>query len=250
MKKLVCFVVGIFTIISVSGKPSYRSQNGNYTDGPENECQAVVSRERCSRIFIDAVSGDAYKGLRYSLQYYCRKIPDFIPCLEENRADYMLLMECQEQVMVLMNTWVTSLNLTPDDLFDLSINLLDAVNNIVCSRTDEFYDLVECVKDNDREFQPNFQRCLTENLSSIMNFMQAPNENPLASQESVLCGSLYGFGSCVRDTMAGICEGSTDILDTFFDDVVVGVIVDGLGCEPQSNPLLSFVRSVRNKLRR
>ena len=48
----------------------------------------------------------------------------------------MLLMECQQDVMALMNTWVTSLNLTPDDLFDLSINLLDAVNNIVCSRTD------------------------------------------------------------------------------------------------------------------
>ena len=38
--------------------------------------------------------------------------------------------------------------------------------------------------------------------------------------------------------MVGICEDSTDILDTFFDDVVVGVVVDGLGCEPQSNPLL------------
>ena len=48
----------------------------------------------------------------------------------------MLLMECQQQVMVLMNTWVTSLNLTPGDLFDLSTNFLDAVNNIVCSRTD------------------------------------------------------------------------------------------------------------------
>ena len=52
----------------------------------------------------------------------------------------------------------------------------------------EFYDLVECVKNNDRDFQPNFQRCLTENLAQIMNFMQAPYENPLAGQDSVLCG--------------------------------------------------------------
>ena len=38
--------------------------------------------------------------------------------------------------------------------------------------------------------------------------------------------------------MTELCEDSTALLDTFYDDVIVGVIGNTFGCEPPSNPLL------------
>ena len=52
------------------------------------------------------------------------------------------------------------------------------------------------------------------------------------------CRSLYGFGECVRDTLVEICEDSTGLLDTAMDDVIQGVIGNGLGCEAPTNPIL------------
>ena len=38
--------------------------------------------------------------------------------------------------------------------------------------------------------------------------------------------------------MAEVCEDSTPILDAFFDDLIVGVITNSVGCEPPYNPIL------------
>ena len=38
--------------------------------------------------------------------------------------------------MMVMSQLMTEMNLTPDDVFDIGVNFMDSVNDIVCSRTE------------------------------------------------------------------------------------------------------------------
>ena len=66
-----------------------------------------------------------------------RKIPDFVPCLVENVADYELMSQCPKHEMF-MSAIVSRFDhlMTWREMFNMTIDFLDTANDIVCTRTD------------------------------------------------------------------------------------------------------------------
>lgn len=256
METLACLIFAVLCHVGVTGKPRSRSEYETFTDvymhtterpdAHQEECLAAMRAETCSRIVHDMSPGiNRQTDLRSALRYYCRNVQPFVPCLEANKNDYLMLMGCDD---TMWDRLMPSTNMSKDEIWDLSINFLNKLNDIICSRTDELVDLVKCVENAVYVFEPKYWVCKREFTSP---FLSVWSPNPSEPQElSEFCENSLGLGSCVRDAMAEVCEDSTPILDAFFDDLIVGVITNGVGCEPPSNPILSFVRSVRDKLRR
>ena len=60
-----------------------------------------------------------------------------MPCLEENKADYEAMAQCPGDEMFISGI-VSRFDhlLTWREMFNITIDLLDTVNNIVCTRTE------------------------------------------------------------------------------------------------------------------
>ena len=71
-----------------------------------------------------------------SVFFFLRKIPEFVPCVEANKADYMMLLDCDMQVRAFLNMLTTSADISRDQLWDLTIESFNRANDIICSRTD------------------------------------------------------------------------------------------------------------------
>lgn len=258
MEILKGLILTALCIVAESGMQPHLQNDYNYTfiyttERPD-ECDAAIRRERCSGIIIDATSKfgeikDSRSSFRHAFEHYCRKIPEYVPCAEANKADYMLIVDCERTVREFLNLLTTSADITRDQLWDMTIESFNGINDIICTRTDEIIDLIQCVMMNGQVFVPEWQSCVHEHASPLAEvFMGISSGEPL--DQSELCSSTLGYVRCSLDAMAAPCPGSSDLLDTIFDDVFVDVIGDGFGCEQPSNPLLSLIRSVRSKLRR
>ena len=66
-----------------------------------------------------------------------RKITDFVPCLQENEADYVTLSHCPEGEDTI-SAVVSRLDyLMPwGELFNITIDLIDTMNDVMCTRSD------------------------------------------------------------------------------------------------------------------
>ena len=66
-----------------------------------------------------------------------RKISHFVPCLVENEADYEAMSHCPEREMFI-SAIVSRFDhlMTWREMFNMTIDFLDTVNDIVCTRTD------------------------------------------------------------------------------------------------------------------
>ena len=200
-------------------------------------CSLAVHQETCSSIFNNATTGGRRGGLSSAFQHYCKTIPAYVPCLEENKADYMLRLKCES---FFPEKSPFKHILTPEKMWNMSITFLNTVNGIVCSRTDELVNLVVCVKMNKKSL-----------LSRLVSTCRQHLTHPSITEtlETVDCAAVYGFTSCVKDVLVAMCGTDVeDILETVYYDVVIGVVGEGIGCEEEPNPLLSFVRSVRDQL--
>ena len=50
---------------------------------------------------------------------------------------------------------------------------------------------------------------------------------------------MYGFTSCLKDGMVEICgDDYFDLLETTYEEVIVEVIGDAIGCNDEHEPLL------------
>ena len=71
------------------------------------------------------------------LHFIFRKITDFVPCLQENEADYETLLHCpegQDTVSAVMSRF--GYLMTWEEVFNFTIDFTDTVNHIVCTRSD------------------------------------------------------------------------------------------------------------------
>lgn len=258
MEILKCLILAAFCIVVESGLSPHHMNDYNYTfifttETPD-ECDAVIRRERCSGIIIEATKKfgeikESRSSFHHAFEHYCRKIPEYVPCVEANKADYMMLVDCDMQVRAFLNVLTTSADISRDQLWDLTIESLNRANDIICSRTDEIVGLIQCVAMNGQVFVPEWQTCVHEYASPLAEiFMGISSGEPLELSE--LCRSTLGYVRCSLDAMAAPCPGGSELIDTIYDDVFVDVIGNGFGCESETNPLLSLIRSVRSKLRR
>lgn len=240
-------VLTVLSIVTISGKPFSRSRYENQTVVHEGspvlkECREAAERETCSAIFQDAISSESrFRGFPHFFDHYCRKIPGFVPCLQKNKEDYMTMGRCGAAHEIMIFEQVMTL----DEVWDMSINFLDTVNDIVCSRKDEAIDLAECIEQNDNAVRQQMMMCVMEHITPLMHMME-----PLALDPSFYCAPMYGAASCIVDGLSTICTDSSDLLDTVYDDLIVGVLGSAAGCEEEPNPVENFIRSVREKLRR
>ena len=74
---------------------------------------------------------------------FSRKMPAIVPCLLENEADYEAMSNCPEDELFLEDQMILSAFIhlfdhlkTWREMFNITIGLLDTVNDLVCSRTD------------------------------------------------------------------------------------------------------------------
>lgn len=244
-----CWVVAIFLIGAVGAVPAQQAnpEKVPVTEVPREyskECREAYAREPCSKIFDDAVAGGS--GLRSSFQNYCRKIPAYVPCLENNKQVYMTLLGCSRALEDLMTL------LTPEGMWDMTIDLHNTANDIACSRTDELIDLIECVQRRGGVFQPKLHMCMQQHQNGTIfgPMIGGPFEMESFNRSSA-CSSIYGFTGCMKDVFVEICGSDVrDVVDTIYDDVVVGVIGEALHCNEEINPFLLIRRALRDKFRR
>lgn len=216
-------------------------------NGGNDECQHAMEREQCFEIYMDAVETPRSSSMKESFQHYCRTIPDFVPCLERNEVDYEAMSQCPEDEMFISEV-VSRFDhlMTWREMFNITLDFIDTVNNIVCTRTDEIIKLLYCIKKNQKEFKPLGRECGEEHMEELRTKLEHNTEDVDAEE---ICSSTYGYATCMKDGLIDMCGTEyIDLLDTAYYDVVEDVIGDGFGCPESSaiEPLLDFARSVRN----
>ena len=64
------------------------------------------------------------------------EIQAFIPCVEENRSGALELINCTQQIPEMVIERMLGDRLNIEEQLDMSLDFIDAVNNILCDRTD------------------------------------------------------------------------------------------------------------------
>ena len=58
---------------------------------------------------------------------------------------------------------------------------------------------------------------------------------------------MYGYTSCLKDAAVGMCGGEYfDLLETMYEEVIVGVIGDAFDCNEENEPLFGEFEETRS----
>ena len=87
------------------------------------------------KIFVSIFEWPFYTYLTVLL--FCHsEIQPFVPCVEENREDFLDLMNCSASILASEMGHIWGDLLTIEEQLDLILGIFDAVNNILCNRID------------------------------------------------------------------------------------------------------------------
>ena len=76
-----------------------------------------------------------------------------------------------------------------------------------------------------------------------MHMQYVPNLMCCWSMYFLLPRVMYGFTSCLKNGMVGLCgDVYFDLLETTYEEVIVDVIGDAIGCNEEHGPLLGELK--------